>query len=1402
MVIRNYVKGIAFVLLILSAVMLAMAANPDITVNSPADGSTVPVNYVNVTVTLNESGTALLKWGSNANVSMIGAGTSFYYNETGLSNGLYTYIVYANDTTPENWSASPTKTVTVNVSASPPAISTFNPTSPTYTTFGNSQTFNVTANQIANITWKINGNQVQFNESVLVGTKAEYINNSAPIGTYTVTATASNGNGTSPSPQTWEWHIIASQGPPPVSGLTVAGIGATWINWTWVNPTSGNFNYTTVKINSTYTQPNTTNNYFNFTNFASGTLNRIDLQTVDTSGTVNSTVVSNQAYTLNTPTGSNVIVNLLSNLVVTFSQVISEGNTSVSISSTNPNTHTFQKIGNYYDISTNATSSGNIIVELGYSPPTGINESNIKLYHWGGTSWDELQTFVDTTNKKIRGNVTNLSIFVAGVTPKPSITKVSPSDPVNTSCCTPQTFKVKVSQEASVKWYVNSELKNDSGTIVKDVETTFTYKPPSQGNYNVLVNATNVNGSDIAYWNWTVQPKTYYSGDRIWDERKHSRTYTWDVYSFSGFYYNLDDDLGNESLTITNIDSSLAEGDITYSTSPEEVEFAHSGFGDYQVIGFMADKYFAGYTANSTPSEKKSKSTIGSSQLHKVLLDDDDKRTVSEGGTLTLKEGYVLKITAVDIGAGTGQVWITLLKDGAEVDTDVVAGNEDYYYTKKVGSVSDLPVIAVHFDSVFRGREVNAVFIRGVFQISESYTQVKSGSKYGVMEVDSATSSKITMKNDNTVDLSAGNTIDLMGNLKIKVADNSTLRFGLTVERTGTFEARGTIYDRTYEWTPMNFGLNIGGTSIGFYYDMDEDIGNEKLWIDGGNVSGTSLQSGTLQYSTSPQEVSFEHDKFGSYQVIGFMADKYFAGYTAGSKPSGDKAKSTIGSSQLHRVLLDDDEKRTVSEGGTLTLKEGYVLKITAVDIGAGQGQVWITLLKDGGEVDTDVVAGNEDYYYTKKVGSVSDLPVISVHFDSVFRGKEVNAVFIRGVFQISESYTQVKSGSKYGAMEVTGASSSGITMENDNTIDLSQGSTSDVMGNIKFRVADSSDLRFYPFVEVTPGMLANQLVIDAPAKANSGDNITIKVTAGGSAVDNASVSIDSEIGKTDGNGVLNYTLPKTMKGSYNITATKLGYEKASSGIEIAEYIDYRLTIDIPAKANQFETLTILVKYNSTAIGGAAVKYDNETIGTTDSSGTLNHTPQTSGMHTISASKSGYITVFRDIEVIAPFSEYKALDINVTPALVFPSQKVVIRSNITNVGTKADTLPVDLIINGSVVNNRSVALGPHETKEINFTGNLKQWVLDEVKPGNYTVEILGQKTTMPVKEEPLNLFLVAGIITILGAVLIFIMTSKEIISIEALKAKLKMAPATNRPMINRDAINRAIKGITSKFQKK
>jgi S-layer protein (TIGR01567 family) len=842
------------------------------------------------------------------------------------------------------------------------------------------------------------------------------------------------------------------------------------------------------------------------------------------------------------------------------------------------------------------------------------------------------------------------------------------------------------------------------------------------------------------------------SGNRIWQEGMPA-SYTWNSYSFAGFYYNLNDNLGTEELTIHNIKRNIAKGDLVYKSSPMEVSFEYFGFGKYQVIGFMADKYFVGYTTNSAISGNDRISVLSSSQLHKVILDDEDKRLINEGGTLTLKEGYVLKMTEVDISAGPGQIWVTLLKNGVEVDSDVVSGNDNYVYSTTIGSAKEVPLLAIHFDSVFRGREVNVAFVRGVFQISESFIPVKVGDRYGELEISGIGSQGIEMSNQHSIGLSRGNTIDLVGDLKIIVADSDTLRFALSVEKTGAFEVRGTVYPETDEWTPFNFGLNVGGTNIGFYYDMDNDVGKENLKIE--QISGNSIPRGKLRYSTSPDEVSFEYSGFGKYQVIGFMADRYFAGYTANSEITNRHSISVFETTQLHKVLLDDDTKRMITSGSTLTLKEGYVVKMKDVDIGAGQAQILIGLLKDGNEIDTDVVSGEDSYIYIpSKVGNVSELPIIAVHFDSVFRGREIVSAFVRGVFQISENYITLTTDDTYGQMEVESIDRNGINMTNKNFIGLSSGGTVDLMGNIKLKMADSSVARFYPFVEVTPEMIASQLLIDAPAKATAGDAMRVRVTAGGKAVEGVTVGINSEIGNTDKNGIFDFTIEKTLKtGTYNLTASKLGYQKTSKNILIEGYLENRLIIDAPAKANQFEEITIKVTNRELPVGDVTVAFDNVTVGKTDSTGMLDFTLLESGLHTIYASKSGLTTGARDIEIKVPFSEYRALDISV-PDAVYSNREAVFLANITNVGTKNDTLPVVLIVNNTEVDSIPVTLAPKEVKEVEFKSAI------DLPAGNYTVEVLGQKKPVEVREPGINVFLVLGVIIVIGAIIIYLLTAK------------------------------------------
>ena len=85
---------------------------------------------------------------------------------------------------------------------------------------GESKTFNITVNQIADISWQINGTEVQTNESV---TEAVFTNKSADIGTWNVSAIATNTTTGLSDMHTWIWSVtltpIATVTPMPMPTL-------------------------------------------------------------------------------------------------------------------------------------------------------------------------------------------------------------------------------------------------------------------------------------------------------------------------------------------------------------------------------------------------------------------------------------------------------------------------------------------------------------------------------------------------------------------------------------------------------------------------------------------------------------------------------------------------------------------------------------------------------------------------------------------------------------------------------------------------------------------------------------------------------------------------------------------------------------------------------------------------------------------------------------------------------------------------------------------------------------------------------------------------------------------------------------------------------------------------------
>ncbi|MGB9902324.1 S-layer protein domain-containing protein [Methanothrix sp.] len=847
--------------------------------------------------------------------------------------------------------------------------------------------------------------------------------------------------------------------------------------------------------------------------------------------------------------------------------------------------------------------------------------------------------------------------------------------------------------------------------------------------------------------------------DRIWREGM-PETYTWTPQTFSGFFYDLDDMVGTEKLTVSlsrsgdRYNRAIDSGNIRYTSDVQDISFEFDDWGKYQVIGFMAEKYFAGYSETEVVDDV---SLINENQLRRVLIDSDDEKTITSGSVLPLEEGYELRIKEIDINGN--KVHLALAKDGEEIDSKVISPDSlksaTYTYEEKIGG-KEVPLIMAHVSNVFAGAESSLVTIDGLFQISDTYASVEEGDKYDKMEVVSVSDSGIELENEDSVTLRKGTTVRLMGGVGLQVADSDVLRFAPVVERTGTYEVRGTVVNPnkvdSFTWTPYNFE--------GFYYDIDDDIGTEKLVA---KFSGSKIEDGDLKYETSPQPVEFEFEGWGKYDVIGFMADKYFAGYNNATLFTDEF--SIINNGELRKVLIDSDEERTISSGSVLPLENGYELQIKEVDLDGNK--VWLSLTKDGDEVDSKVVtpaSGDlkaSTYTYKVRISS-EDVPIIAAHISNVFRGREADLATVDGIFQVSDTPESVEEGDKHGKMEVDSLSDDGITMKNDGSISLGRGKDIEIMGNLKFRVADNPERNLCPIalrVGKTEPLRLNL------TEAIVGKPIMIQVTSGGKAVSGAKVLVGGkEIGTTDAGGMIRYTPERS--GSVQVQAKLSGYEDASGTLLVRSEAELRrLVITAPPEVMRGESFVVTVRGGANAtqpIEGANVSLDGVPAGQTDSKGSVSISINETGDHKISVEAAGYDRATKSVKVLSPIS---VISLNVTgDAIAGKPLKIV--AEVQNTGKTADTRGIQLLVNRNATGNKSITVEPGKIEKVTFEYRPKE-------PGVYTFEVEGIQKTVSVEEAKGGwlVWAVALLIILLAGIGVYLYRTGEL---EDLKKRLKM----------------------------
>ena len=599
--------------------------------------------------------------------------------------------------------------------------------------------------------------------------------------------------------------------------------------------------------------------------------------------------------------------------------------------------------------------------------------------------------------------------------------------------------------------------------------------------------------------------------------------------TFSGFYYNIDGNTSTEDLTLrlSNIDADRASATlsdqkdafgnrgVTYTTKAQPTDFDFAPWGQYEKIKFFGLDYFAAYDDNITWSMEDAyqsvpflydKSTdrnlMTNEQISKILVDDSSERAINTSKPLELEEGYKLAITASDLLGK--KVHIDLTKNGQVVDSKIIQpsvenanmADKTYYYKTDMEKTKGVVIIAVHFKDILRENSTDYAEVDGIFQISDSPT---------TLQADQVNPTSLTIKMDNKnneISVRKNKNIQLMEDLYIKAADQDAinsqnpLRYYVYTTKPRWYTLHGSVANlrvKEFNWTSTNFP--------GFYYDVDNDIGTERITF---RLSDINSDSATLSdqadvksnrgivYITQAQPKNFKFKPWGQYEVIGFLGEGYFAAYDGTVTQNMQSADETVAylydrstnrnllaNEQISKILVDTDVEQTVTSKDPLKLGEGYQLAIDS-----NGNKAYLELSKDGTVVDSQVIQSSstnaeiadKTYYYKTDLGDTKDIVQIAVHFKNVFSGSDINVATVDGIFQISEVPTSIKAGLPYDKMFISGVNPSTMTikMDNkDNKISIRKDKNILLMGDIYISVADQYDtsavnpLRYYIYKDV-----------------------------------------------------------------------------------------------------------------------------------------------------------------------------------------------------------------------------------------------------------------------------------------------------------------------------------------------
>ena len=554
--------------------------------------------------------------------------------------------------------------------------------------------------------------------------------------------------------------------------------------------------------------------------------------------------------------------------------------------------------------------------------------------------------------------------------------------------------------------------------------------------------------------------------DDIIDTYGDGTTLTIDATKFAAFYYDIDDNVTTETLSIVDKSDTkgnvIGKGGIVYTTKIQKVAYEYEkpslGWSNYSLIGFFAEKYIP---INPDKADK----------LAKLVMDSDDKYTLRTGEKLELGEGgegYALEAKQVDVDGE--KLWLEFTKDGELVDDEIISvGTGDNTWEVELDDIQDeddVVVLRVHVNQVFQGAVDSIAQIEDIWLIDYANAmKIESDDEFGELNDVSIQGDTLNITNEDTFTLTRDSADEIAEGLFFKTADTSSnvLRFYAMKEITepGTYEVRGQVASGTgdFTWDAANFA--------GFYYDLNDDVETESLSVS--KLKGNVIDKGGLKYSTTIKNVDYEYSKpslgWGKYPVIGFFAEEYIP-------INPDKAD------KLAKLIMDSDDKYTLRTGEQLDLgEEGYALEAKQVDVDGEK--VWLEFTKDGEFVDDEIISvgtSNSSNTWEVELDDIQDeddVIVLRVHVNQVFQGAVDSIAQIEGIWLIDYANAmKIESDDEFGDLDDVSIQGDTISITNEDTFTLTRDDEVEIGQGMFFKVADtpSTEIRYYPFVEKTLG--------------------------------------------------------------------------------------------------------------------------------------------------------------------------------------------------------------------------------------------------------------------------------------------------------------------------------------------